>query len=144
MGPVEHDGPARHVRVVNSSFQHDGDGIRSFGAKDIVIKRNLLSGQQGCGDRREARAYRLIHNRIVRNEAGIIVNGDHNVIARNRVSHSRGDGVGIGSGRGNLIARNVVAGAATGIRIAGALAPPDHIEPAVNTVIRGQPPATGR
>jgi nitrous oxidase accessory protein NosD len=137
-GPgVEHDGPVRHARVVDSSFRHNGYGIRSFGTKDSVIKRNLLSDNRDTGIAWGSSGDRLMRNRIVRNETGIIVNGDHNVIARNRVSHSRRDGVRIGSGRGNLLARNVVAGAATGIRIAGQLAPPDHIEPAVNTVIRG-------
>ena len=56
------------------------------------------------------------------------------MIARNRVSHSRGDGVGIDSGRGNLLARNVVDGAATGIRISRRTRPDTG---AVNNVIRG-------
>jgi parallel beta-helix repeat protein len=135
-GPgVEHDGPARHVRIVDSSFRHNGDGIRSFGSKDSVIKGNLLSDNRDTGIDWGSSGNRLSGNRISRNKTGIIVNGDHNVIARNRVSHSRRDGVRIGSGRGNLLARNVVAGAATGIRISG------EFEPgrggAVHTVIRG-------
>ena len=137
-GPgIEHDGPARHVRVVNSSFRHNADGIRSIGAKDSVIKGNLISDNRETGiDWQEANRNQLRRNRIVRNGTGIVVNGGgRNVIARNRVSDSKGDGVGIVSGRGNLLARNVVVGAATGIRISG------EDEPgrggAMHTVIRG-------
>ncbi len=106
-----------------------------FGAKDSVIKRNLLSDNRGAGIAWAGSRYRLIRNRIVRNETGIVVNGNHNVIARNRVSHSRGDGVDIGGGRGNLLARNVIAGAATGIRLSGELEPGRG--GAGHTVIRG-------
>jgi Right handed beta helix region len=56
------------------------------------------------------------------------------VIARNRITGGR-YGVGIDSGRGNLLAGNVVAGAATGIRLGGELEP--GRPGAVNTVIRG-------
>jgi parallel beta-helix repeat protein len=137
-GPgIEHDGSARHVRVVNSSFRHNGDGIRSLGTKDSVIKGNLISDNRATGidwDWGSSRD-RLIRNRIVRNETGVVVNGDRNVIAGNRVSHSRRDGVSIVEGRGNVLARNVIAGAATGIEIHG------EFEPgrggAMHTVIRG-------
>ena len=57
------------------------------------------------------------------------------MIARNRVSHSRLTGVGIANGSRNLLARNVVAGAATGIRLDGEFAPGRG--GAVHTVIRG-------
>jgi parallel beta-helix repeat protein len=120
-GPgIEHDGGVRHARVVDSSFRHNGDGIRSLDTKDSVIKGNLLSDNRDAGIAWTSSSRdRLMRNRIVRNGTGIIVNGDHNVIARNRVSHSRREGVGIGSGRGNLLARNVIAGAARGIRLSG-------------------------
>jgi parallel beta-helix repeat protein len=136
-----------HVRIVNSSFRHNaGDGIRSLGSTDSVIKGNLLSRNRDTGIDREGNRNRLSRNRVVRNGAGILVNGSRNVIARNRVSRSRRDGVGIDStrsravsgsnpARGNLIAGNVIAGAATGIRLSGELEP-GRGGP-VNTVIRG-------
>jgi parallel beta-helix repeat protein len=129
-------GPSHHVRIVNSSFRHNaGDGIRSFFTTDNVIEGNLLSGNGGTGIAWRGSRNRLSRNRIVGGETGITVHGSQNVVARNRVSDSRHDGVGILAGRGNLLAGNVIAGAATGIRLSG------EVEPGrggpMNTVIRG-------
>ena len=98
-------GPSHHVRIVNSSFRHNaGDGIRSLGSTNSVIKGNLLSDNRGTGIDWGGNRNRLSRNRIIRDGTGILVNGSRNVIARNRVSHSRRDGVFIESGRGNLLA----------------------------------------
>ena len=45
-------------------------------------------------------------NRFSRNAAGILVPGNRNVIARNRIPRRRR--IAIEKGRGNLVARNVV------------------------------------
>jgi parallel beta-helix repeat protein len=126
-----------HVRVVNSSFRDNAsDGIRSIGSTDNVIEGSLLSGNGGAGIAWDGNRSRLSRNRVVQNgHGGIPVTGGQNVIARNRVSDSGRVGIGIGGGRGNLLVRNVVAGAATNIRISGELEPGRG--GAVHTVIRG-------
>ena len=134
-GPgIEHDGPVRHARVVDSSFQHNGDGIRSFGTKDSVIKRNLLSDNEKAGIDWNGKRSRLSRNDVIQNGNGIRVGGGDNTIAHNNVSDSRHVGVGIGAVRGNLLARNVITEGTTNIRISGELEPGRG--GAVNTVIR--------
>jgi parallel beta-helix repeat protein len=82
-----------HVRIVNSSFRHNaGDGIRSLGSTDSVIKGNLLSRNRDTGIDLGGNRNRLSRNRIIRDGTGILVNGSRNVIARNRVSHAEDDG----------------------------------------------------
>ena len=51
--------------------------------------------------------FRISHNRLVRNNDGILPGSD-NVITRNHISRVNG-GIRIESGHGNLIAHNVVA-----------------------------------
>ncbi len=133
---------SRHVRIVDCSFRDNADdGIRSLDSADSVIKGNLLSDNGGTGISWNGERSRLMRNRVARNRAGIVVSGSQNAIVHNRVSHSRRIGVGISgglstdNGRGNLLASNVITGAATNIRISG------EYEPgrggAVHTVIRG-------
>jgi parallel beta-helix repeat protein len=84
---------SQHVRIVNSSIRHNaGDGIRSIGSTNSVIEGNLLSDNRATGIDWEGDHNRLMRNRIVRDQTGIIVNGSRNVIARNRVSHAEDDG----------------------------------------------------
>jgi nitrous oxidase accessory protein NosD len=129
-------GPSHHVRIVNSSFRHNaGDGIRSLETTDSVIKGNLLSGNDLVAfNIYRGRHLQVSRNRVVRNGAGILLDGSRNVIARNRITGGR-YGVGIDRGTGNLLAGNVIVGAATGIRLRGELEP--GRPGAVNTVIRG-------
>jgi len=133
---------SHHVRIVNSSFRDNaGDGIGSFHTTDSVIEGNLVSGNGATGIAWGGNRSRLMRNRIIRDENGIVVDGTRNVIARNRVSHIRRDGVGVeispgvSAARGNLLAGNVVAGGATSIRINGELEP-GRGGP-VDTVVRG-------
>jgi nitrous oxidase accessory protein NosD len=106
----------RHVRILHNKFRHNpGPGIHlDFDSSDNLIKRNRFSrngislfvgGDEG-GD----------HNRVKRNrfrggrEDGILVGpGNGNVIARNHLT--QGGNILVENGRGNLVARNVVAGA---------------------------------
>jgi hypothetical protein len=86
---------------------------------------------------------RFSHNLLIRDGDGIIIGGNRNAITRNRVLHSRtgpqsgGNGIHAAAGHDNLIAHNIIGGAATGIRVS---LKPDELEGkpgATNTVIRG-------
>jgi parallel beta-helix repeat protein len=108
---------SHHVRVLHSSFRHNGDqGIFVDGSSRNLFKGNLFSDNRVYGivlqraDRNQVRG-----NRSVRDgEVGIYVApGNRNVIARNRVSHvrrSRGVGraIEVDGGDHNVIARNSV------------------------------------
>ena len=107
---------SQHLRILDNSFRHNPRGIRVLGSTNNLIKGNLSSrneiGIELEGDN---------HNRVRRNRSirdgliGIYVApGSGNVIARNRVSHTRGaqggEGVAIevDGGDHNVIARNAV------------------------------------
>ena len=64
--------------------------------------------------------FQISHNRLVRNDDGIVLGpGSHDVITRNHV-FGGGDGIRIEKGHGNLVAHNVVAHThRDGIRLTG-------------------------
>jgi parallel beta-helix repeat protein len=108
---------SHHVRVLHSSFRHNGDqGIFVHGSTHNLFKGNLFSHNRFFGIILErSDRNRVRRNRSVRDgEVGIYVApGNRNVIARNRVSHvrrSRGVGraIEVDAGDRNVIARNSV------------------------------------
>jgi parallel beta-helix repeat protein len=102
------------VRILHNSFRHNarfGPGLHVEDSTDNLIKGNVFSRNPDVGMSLDhADRNRVRRNRCVRNgEACIRVgSGNRNVIARNRIFRD-GSGVGIEKGRGNLVARNVVA-----------------------------------
>jgi parallel beta-helix repeat protein len=114
---------SRHVRIVNSSFRHNGEvGIRIADSTRDLIKGNLLARNRlfgiilGNSDHNQVR-----RNRLVRNGGGITLGpGSNNLITRNYVFRGR-EGIRIEKGHGNLVAHNLVththhAGIQLGIR----------------------------
>ena len=106
---------SHQVRILHNSFRNNADnGIGVFESTHNLIQGNLLSGNTGAGIRIDSDRNRMRRNRFVRDVEGILVTGDHNLIARNRASHirqpGRGEGVAIEveGGDRNLIARNSV------------------------------------
>jgi len=107
---------SHHVRVLHSSFRHNGDmGIAADSASHNLIKGNLLARNRNFGIVLRGRAAdrnQVSRNRSVRDGAiGIFIEGSRNVIARNRISHPlRREGVGIevDGGNHNVIARNSI------------------------------------
>jgi parallel beta-helix repeat protein len=94
-----------------------------------VIRGNLMSRNGEAGIVMESsHGFRITHNRLVRNYAGIIP-GNDNVITRNHISHGSCsliarrpngcliDGIRIEKGHGNLVAHNVVAHTDIGIHL---------------------------
>jgi parallel beta-helix repeat protein len=113
---------SRHLRILDSSFRRNARGMHVMDSTNIVIKKNRVSGNSGPGvliqaDRNQVRGNRCVRNGV-RNHACIILRaGSRNMIARNR-SFRDGGGILIEGGRGNLVARNVVARARRdGIRL---------------------------
>jgi parallel beta-helix repeat protein len=107
---------SHHVRVLHSSFRHNGDmGIAVDTAADNLIKGNLLARNKHFGivvRGQAANGNQVRRNRAVRNgKIGVYIEGSRNVIARNRISHPfRGEATGIevDGGNHNLIARNSI------------------------------------
>jgi parallel beta-helix repeat protein len=108
---------SHHVRVLDSSFQDNGDrGIGVFDSDHNLIKRNSLSRNTAAGiffegsDRNELR-----RNRFVRDSLGVDLTGNGNVIAKNRISHMirrsghlQGVAINVCCSSHNLIARNSI------------------------------------
>ena len=107
---------SHHVRVLNSSFRHNGDmGIAVDSASGNLIKGNLLARNKHFGivvrgqaaDRNQVKRNRAVRNRKI----GVYIEGSRNVIARNRISHSSRNearGIEVDGGNHNLIARNYI------------------------------------
>jgi parallel beta-helix repeat protein len=119
--PPEGDGiglfSSDHLRIVGNKVRRNpGPGIHVSRSDQNLIKGNIFSrngpGILIEGDRNEVRRNR------VRRGGGIRVGpGSHNVIARNRTSRAS-ESIRVEKGRGNLVTRNVVAGArGPGIRL---------------------------
>jgi hypothetical protein len=115
---------SHHVRIVDSSFRNNHDGLRVLDSTHNLIKGNLSSHNQiGIeleGNLRQANRNQVRGNLLVRDRgvaAIIVAGGNRNVIARNRVHRAVG-GIAVEVGRGNLVANNVVVGTRrTGIRL---------------------------
>jgi parallel beta-helix repeat protein len=110
---------SHHVRILDSSFRHDGDhGILVADSIHNHIKGNLVAGNQAGITLEDADRNQVRGNRFGRNRESVLIGpGSRNVIARNRVSRTLA-GIGIDKGRGNLVARNVVVHARrAGIRL---------------------------
>ena len=122
-GSIAHDTGAglglfssHHVRVLHSSFRHNGDmGIAVDSASHNLIKGNLLARNRNFGivvRGRAADRNQVRRNRAVRDgKIGVFIEGSRNVIARNRITHPfRGEATGIevDGGNHNVIARNSI------------------------------------
>jgi parallel beta-helix repeat protein len=107
---------SHHDRILHSTFRHNvgnggggsGGGIASRGSSNTVIRGNLMlrNGEAGI-ILEQSVGFRISHNRLVRNNDGILPGSDE-VITRNHISRVN-SGILLGSGHGNLIAHNVVA-----------------------------------
>jgi parallel beta-helix repeat protein len=107
---------SHHDRILHSTFRGNvgngtggsGGGIASRGSTNAVIRGNLMSRNGEAGIIMEqSDGFRISHNRMVRNNDGILPGSD-NVITRNHISRVN-SGIRLDSGHGNLIAHNVVA-----------------------------------
>jgi parallel beta-helix repeat protein len=109
---------SHHDRILHSTFRRnapagrpgEGGGIASVKSTDAVIRGNRISRNGEAGIIIEkSDGLRISHNRLVRNDDGIVPGpGSHNVITRNHI-FGGGDGIRIEKGHGNLVAHNVVA-----------------------------------
>jgi parallel beta-helix repeat protein len=105
---------SHHVRILHNSFRHNGEqGIFVPDSTHNLIKGNLLSRNGPGIELREADRNQVRRNRSVR-DGGIgiyVAPGNGNVIARNRVSHTRheeGAGIEVDGGDHNVFARNSI------------------------------------
>jgi parallel beta-helix repeat protein len=136
---------SRRTRLLHNSIRHNGDiGLFMERSDHNLIRGNTLRHhpESGVNDEGGDRN-RISHNLLIRDGDGIIIGGNRNAVTRNRVLHSRagpqsgGNGIHAAAGHDNLIAHNIVGGAATGIRVS---LKPRELEGkpgATNTVIRG-------
>jgi parallel beta-helix repeat protein len=129
---------SRHLRILDNAFRRNARGMHVEDSTNLIIKNNRLAGNSGPGilmqaDRNQVRGNRCVRNGV-RNHACIILRpGSRNTIAQNRSFHD-GGGILIEGGRGNLVARNVVARARRdGIRL-GFREPPIR---GANNAVRG-------
>ena len=124
IGLYESDG----IQILDSSFRNNPtQGLWMDHSSDNLVRGNVASGNAREGFIIwDGTKNRVRGNRSVRNRNGILVDGDGNVIARNRISRAGkgrfegghiGEGITI-DGRRNLVARNVVVRARdTGIHL---------------------------
>jgi parallel beta-helix repeat protein len=104
---------SQRLRILENSFRRNARGMHIEDSSDILIKGNGFSRNSGPGilmeaDRNQVRGNRCLRNGV-RNGACVVVSpGSRNVIGGNR-SFRDGGGILIEGGRGNLVARNVVA-----------------------------------
>jgi parallel beta-helix repeat protein len=135
---------SRHSRILNNSIRRNGDiGLFMSRSDHNQIRDNRLRHHPEAGINVEGGdRNRIGHNLLTGDGDGIIVGGNQNAITRNRVFHSRagpqsgGNGIHAAAGHDNLIARNVIARAATGIRISLRRRELEGGPGAANTVIR--------
>jgi len=125
---------SHHLRILDNSFRRNALGMHVEDSSDLLIRKNVFSGNPGPAILMQADRNQVRGNRCLRNSACIIVApGNRNVIVGNRLFRDR-DGIAIEKGRGNVVARNVVVGVRTaGIRL-GLEEPPIG---STNTVVRG-------
>jgi parallel beta-helix repeat protein len=125
---------ADHNRIVDNEASGDGFGARVEDSLGNRLARNAFGGYAGVflsGVRNTDFVGNVLSNRgglwvvgdanrILRNtllsEGGIGLSGDHNRVERN-VKSAGQSGIGIGSGAGNLVRRNQMAGVGTGIYV---------------------------
>jgi parallel beta-helix repeat protein len=116
---------SRRTRVLHNSIRHNGDiGLFMQRSGHNQILGNTLRHHPEAGVNLEGGdRNRISHNLLVRDGDGVIIGGNRNAVTRNRVFDSRagpqsgGNGIHAAAGHDNLIAHNVVARAATGIRV---------------------------
>jgi parallel beta-helix repeat protein len=136
---------SRRTRLLQNSIRHNGDiGLFMQRSGHNQIRGNTLRHHPEAGVNLEGGdRNRFSHNLLIRDGDGIIIGGNRNAITRNRVLHSRigpqsgGNGIHAAAGHDNLIAHNIIGGAATGIRVS---LKPRELEGkpgATDTVIRG-------
>jgi parallel beta-helix repeat protein len=112
-----------HIKVVRNSIQgNPGPGIHVDDSADNLIKRNRMA-RNGPSMLIEGDDNVVRHNRVIRGGGILMGQGDDNLIAGNRISRA-GDALAVENGSGNLVARNLVIGSrGDGIRL-GIGAPP--------------------
>jgi large repetitive protein len=110
---------SHHVRVRGSSVRNNGNrGIIVIDSTDNLIKGNRTSRNKGAGTRLDgANRNQVRRNHSGRDGDGIVLYGNRNVIARNRIAHahhihilSDGLAIEVPAGDHNMIARNRVRG----------------------------------
>jgi parallel beta-helix repeat protein len=136
---------SHHTRILNNSIRDNGDIALFMSRSDQnQIRDNRLRHHPEAGINVEGGdGNRISHNLLTADGDGIILGGDRNAIIRNRVVHSRagpqsgGNGIHAAAGHHNLIASNVVARAATGIRVSLKRRELEGKPGAASTLIRG-------
>jgi large repetitive protein len=136
---------SHHTQIVDNSIRRNGDiGLFMSRSDHNQIRNNKLRHHPEAGINVEGGdRNRISHNLLTRDGDGIIVGGNRNAITRNRVFHSSagpqsgGNGIHAAAGHDNLITRNVIARAATGIRVSLKRRELEGNPGAMNTVIRG-------
>lgn len=123
------------IRIQRNSVRHNGDiGMFLIGIGDSRVERNSVSRNPEAGMFVEGNGNEVSRNRVSQSVDGMIVTGDGNTIVGNHMSEMGGFGISFEGGQGNLIVRNLIAGAgAAGIRVADFES--EGGPPAINNVI---------
>jgi hypothetical protein len=100
---------SRRIRIVDNSIRDNGD----IGVYDEELNRSRLVGNDVSGNHEagllvNGNGNLIAHNRLLRNGDGVGIGGNGNIVRRNLVRHSSGLGLQVGGGRHNLFARNRV------------------------------------
>jgi parallel beta-helix repeat protein len=136
---------SRRTRILHNSIRHNGDiGLFMPRSDRNQIRGNRLRHHPEAGVNVEGGdGNRISHNLLTRDGDGIIIGGNRNAVIRNRIRKSRtgpqsgGNGIHAAAGHDNLIAGNIVALAATGIRVSLKRDELGGKPGATNTVIHG-------
>ncbi len=103
---------SNHVKIRRNSISRNGDiGLITFQADNIRIKKNTIADHPEAGMLLAGDDNEVASNRVVRNGEGIGFAGNDNAITRNRVFKSGQFGINRDGGDRNLIAHNKVRGA---------------------------------
>jgi nitrous oxidase accessory protein NosD len=103
---------SHHVKIRRNSISRNGDiGLIMFEADNIRIKKNTVADHPEAGMLLAGDNNKVASNRVVRNSEGIGFAGNDNAITRNQVLESGLFGINRDGGDRNLIAHNKVRGA---------------------------------
>jgi large repetitive protein len=103
---------SHHVKIRQNSISRNGDiGLILFKADDIRITKNTVADHPEAGMLLAGDDNEVAYNRVVRNSEGIGFAGNDNAITRNQVLESGLFGINRDGGDRNLIAHNKVRGA---------------------------------
>jgi parallel beta-helix repeat protein len=121
-----------HLLLRDSKLRANGDiGLYDENLDDSRLIGNTFSRNHEAGVLLNGNGNVLAHNRFLHNGDGVGMGGNRNVVRRNLVTHSSGLGIGAQGGRHNVVAHNRVLGSKDfGISVSS-------YGPLADTVVRG-------